>query len=39
MEKMTWIEEITGSALNEVYGEFEDGMMLMQALEQFEEGN
>ena len=39
MENMTWIEEMTDSALNEVYDEFEDGMMLVQALAQFEEGN
>ena len=30
---------MTDSALNEVYDEFEDDMMLVQALEQFEEGN
>ena len=39
MENMTWIEEMTDSALNEVYDEFEDGMMLVQVLAQFEEGN
>ena len=39
MENITWIEEMTDSTLNEVYDEYEDDMMLMQALEQFEEGN
>ena len=39
MENMPWIEELTDSALNQVYDEFEDDLMLVQALEQFEEGN
>ena len=39
MENMPWIEELTDSALNQVYDEFEDDLVLVQALEQFEEGN
>ena len=38
MENMTYIEAMTDSTLNEVYDEFEDDMLLVQALEQFEEG-